>query len=131
MSSAPEEDGPDDGYSLLFVYGTLRSGGGKEGMLLGCRWMEDAAVDGALYDFGAHPALVVGEPGRVEGELWLCPRETLARLDAYEGVGEGLFVRAKIPLEDGWCWSYAAGPLLLARLEDATLIPSGRWDPNS
>lgn len=115
----------------LFVYGTLRSGGGAAGLLRGCRLAGAGTVAGTLYDLGAYPALVLGGRGHVEGEVWRCPADALARLDEYEGVAEGLFERAVVGVAGVPCWTYVAGALLLPRLASERRIPSGRWPPGT
>ena len=122
-------DGPGDIH--LFVYGTLRSGGGAAGLLRGCRLVGPGAVAGTLYDLGAYPALVPGGAGRVEGEVWRCPADALARLDEYEGVAEGLFERVEVEAAGVPSWTYVAGALLLPRLAPGWRIPSGRWPPGA
>jgi gamma-glutamylcyclotransferase (GGCT)/AIG2-like uncharacterized protein YtfP len=113
----------------LFVYGTLRSGGRAAGLLRGCRLAGAGVVAGTLYDLGAYPALVLDGRGPVEGEVWHCPADALARLDEYEGVPDGLYLRVPVVVEGTECWTYVAGPLLDPRLAPERRIPSGRWPP--
>jgi len=112
---------------LLFVYGTLLSQGGHASLLGGCELLGSGVVEGLLYDLGDYPALVLGPGAAVHGEFWCCPPETLDRLDAYEGVGEGLFARMTFESSGGDCWVYVAGPGLIPNLDEAVLVPSGRW----
>jgi gamma-glutamylcyclotransferase (GGCT)/AIG2-like uncharacterized protein YtfP len=114
----------------LFVYGTLRSGGGAAELLRGCRLVGTATVAGTLYDLGDYPALVLGGDGRVEGEVWRCPADLLRRLDEYEGVAEGLFGRAEVEAAGVRCWTYVAGPRLLPRLTPERRIARGAWPPS-
>jgi gamma-glutamylcyclotransferase (GGCT)/AIG2-like uncharacterized protein YtfP len=111
----------------LFVYGTLRSGGGAAGLLRGCEHVGTGTVAGTLYDLGAYPALVLDGEGRVEGEVWRCPAKALARLDEYEGVPEGLYRRVAVQVGGADCWTYVAGPALRSRLTPERRIRSGRW----
>src|SRR5690606_7291253 len=75
----------------LFTYGTLRRGGAAAELLEGCELVGKATVTGTLFDIdGEYPAMILAGPGTVEGEVWRCPTHTLARLDEYEGVAEGL-----------------------------------------
>ncbi len=113
----------------LFVYGTLRSGGGAAGLLRDGRRVGPGTVAGTLYDLGRYPALVLDGRGPVEGEVWRCPADALTRLDEYEGVAEGLFERVEVDVEGVPCWTYVAGPLLASRLMPERRIPSGRWPP--
>jgi gamma-glutamylcyclotransferase (GGCT)/AIG2-like uncharacterized protein YtfP len=112
---------------ILFVYGTLRSGGGKDDLMGGCRRLGDTTVAGRLFDLGAYPVLVLGGPDRVHGELWSCPPETLPLLDSYEAVGEGLFDRVMADSDTGPCWTYVAGPRLEGRLTKTPLVAGGIW----
>jgi len=119
---------PRTGETHVFVYGTLREGGGAEGLLRGCARVGAGAVRGRLYDLGAYPALVLaaGE-GAVRGEVWGCPAAVLPRLDAYEGVAEGLFRRVRTEAGGVECWVYVAGPALEPALAPENLIGSGDW----
>ena len=90
----------------VFVYGTLRQGEARDinRLLPAPRPVGRASVPGLLYHLGAYPGLVLGAPGRVQGEVYeislelerlldeieevwpqqsgeYCKRETLARLD--------------------------------------------------
>ena len=92
----------------LFVYGTLKQGGKSHRELAkdpGVQFVGDARIRGDLYqprgaDFpGAVPTSV---PNRfVYGQLFFMqnPRKTLAALDAFEDVDQGLFRRE---LVDVW-----------------------------
>lgn len=115
----------------LFVYGTLRSGGGASGLLRGCRLAGAGTVAGTLYDLGRYPALVLDGRWPVEGEVWRCPPDALAGLDEYEGVAEGLFERVEVDVEGVPCWTYVAGALLVDRLTPGRRIASGRWPPGA
>jgi len=94
---------------LLFAYGTLGPAGpeaiGRDG------WAADA-VRGRLFDLGTYPVLVdwdVPGVGWVEGYVRpVGPAELEGRLDAYEGVDEGLYRRIAAPTRAGrWAWVYA------------------------
>ncbi len=115
---------------LVFVYGTLRRGGGKETLLRGSRFLRETTLPGTLHDLGSYPALVLGDGGVVHGEVWSCPAETLRSIDSYEGLSEGLFERVLVTLEAGFpCWVYVAGPGVRRRLAPDSRIASGRWPP--
>jgi|SRR5688572_2304059 len=112
----------------LFVYGTLRSNGGASHRLINCKLLGRATVGGVLYDMdGEYPVLVLYGNNPVQGEVWLCPFETLAALDEYEGVDTGLFRRVGVEalMENGstqGCWIYVAGPKLSRKLTPARRI---------
>jgi gamma-glutamylcyclotransferase (GGCT)/AIG2-like uncharacterized protein YtfP len=114
---------------LIFFYGTLRTGGGREGILAGCSHVGPASVRGHVYDLGEFPALVLGSDSEVRGELWVCPRETLLALDTYEGVAAGLFRRVRARVAGSDSWVYVAGPALEGRLSEERRLAGGRWRP--
>ena len=88
---------------LLFVYGTLKRGCSNHHHLAGQTFVGAArTVPGfRLYDLGGYPgiAAVAEERMGVVGELWSVDPDALARLDAFEGVHEGLYRRTRIALE--------------------------------
>lgn len=117
----------------LFVYGTLRRGGGAHDQLRGCEWVGEATVGGTLYDIdGRFPALLLYGDAPVRGEVWRCPAVLLPQLDAYEGRADSLFrrvgVEATAPLGDHLpCWVYTAGPALSRKLRPEARLPGGTW----
>jgi gamma-glutamylcyclotransferase (GGCT)/AIG2-like uncharacterized protein YtfP len=112
----------------LFAYGTLRENAGSSSLLRDCVPVSPAHVGGVLYDIdGEYPALVMYGTNPVEGEIWSCPTELLALLDAYEGVDDGLFRRVGVNIEGTACWTYVAGPKLARRLTPARRIT--HWKP--
>lgn len=128
-----EREGAPAAEVYVFVYGTLRSGGGRESLLAdaGGRRVAETFVSGSLYDLGRYPALVRAGHGTVHGEVWACLPETVAALDTYEGVEEGLFTRVRVRAGMWSCWAYVAGPRLRRRLTPDRLVPSGRWEPRT
>jgi gamma-glutamylcyclotransferase (GGCT)/AIG2-like uncharacterized protein YtfP len=54
-----------------------------------------------LHDLGGYPGLVphAATPTGVSGEVWAVDATALARLDAFEGVGEGLYRRGPVALQ--------------------------------
>lgn len=78
----------------LFVYGTLRADGPSAGLLARFKRFP-AEVCGQLYRMPAgYPALVLGGAKRVAGEyIEAVDPETLALVDLYEGVADGLYQR--------------------------------------
>lgn len=128
--SPPAGDVPPlaaDDLEWLFVYGTLKSGGGMERLMSGCVRTGSATLHGSLYDVGRFPALVLDGAGPVSGELWRCPPETLRELDSYEGVHDGLFRRVRAFAGAVECWTYVAGPSLAPRLTASSRIAEGSW----
>ncbi len=89
--------------TLLFVYGTLKRGGGNHRQMEGQTFLAPArTVPGfRLYDLGGFPGLFA-DPADTEGvvgEVWSVDEDALERLDAFEGVAEGLYRRAALPLQ--------------------------------
>jgi gamma-glutamylaminecyclotransferase len=85
---------------LLFVYGTLKSGGRNVHLMKASKFIREATTEPhyRIYDFGAHPALVRDDADglAISGELWdVTDPETLAELDAFEEVPDW-FHRAAI-----------------------------------
>lgn len=86
---------------LGFVYGTLTDPARAAAVLDDWAFEGDAVLSGLHRVDGEHPTLAPG--GLVEGRLLRTGE--VDRLDAYEGVGAGLYVRVAVPLEgapDGW-----------------------------
>jgi gamma-glutamylcyclotransferase (GGCT)/AIG2-like uncharacterized protein YtfP len=84
---------------LLFTYGTLRDALQRDMVLHGAptREVGPATAAGVLYDLGNYPGLVGGTPDeRVPGVVVELPDDAaLTRLDTYEDVDNGLFVRRR------------------------------------
>jgi len=88
--------------TLVFVYGTLKRGGANHRYLAGQRFVASArtAAGFLLYGLDGYPGMVAGGAAddAVTGEIWEVSAECLRELDRFEGVDEGLFRRAAIPL---------------------------------
>jgi gamma-glutamylcyclotransferase (GGCT)/AIG2-like uncharacterized protein YtfP len=116
------------GTFLLFVYGTLKRGGRRHGLLARqlSRGQARTRPLYALHHLGAYPGLVaaVGAGQVVRGELYEIDCALLRRLDRVEGA-PGLFDLGPVELDDevGPAWAYfyqrdPAGPR----------IESGVWE---
>ena len=117
----PRQRTPRKRRTLLFVYGTLRRSERIDAVLGGAsgwRYAGAATMAGELYDAGNYPALRSQRraASRVRGRLVEIdePAAALPRLDEYEGVGEGLYVRRRrrVEVADGsrriaWVYEYA------------------------
>lgn len=82
---------PLAGNDLLFVYGTLLSGLSNHHHMQGARCLGPASVQGALFDLGEYPAMLVAgsraEPlETVLGELYQIEASHWQRLDTLEEV---------------------------------------------
>lgn len=81
---------------LVFVYGTLTDPARAREVLDGApEYVADAVIEGLQRVDGAYPTLVPG--GECAGRLLRVERPALHRLDAYEGVDRGLYVRVSLP----------------------------------
>lgn len=109
-----------DAPSLVFVYGTLMAGGEFHGALGGSRFAGKRCLTGfRLYDTGlGYPAATEG-PGLLYGEVYEVAPETLATLDAVEGVPD---LYRRVLVEDLWVYLWA-GPVL----EEFRPVPEGFW----
>lgn len=79
---------------LVFVYGTLTDAGEVDELLDDWAFVDEAVLEGLHRVDGAYPTLAPG--GSVEGRLFRT--EQVDRLDVYEGVDRGLYVRVTVPL---------------------------------
>ena len=100
----------------LFVYGTLMRGEDREGLVAQFE-ARPAHTLGQLWRVPAgYPALAFNPQGEpVAGEvLALDNASVLMVLDLYEGVGEGLYSRIKIPIQTDTgtelAWAYVMSP---------------------
>ena len=82
---------------LVFVYGTLTDPARADAVL--DEWSDagPAELAGLHRVDGPYPTLAPG--GRVGGRLLSVDGDGIDRLDAYEGVDDGLYVRVTVPLE--------------------------------
>lgn len=87
---------------VIFVYGTLKRGGSNHHFLAGQKFLGEArtAPGFRLYALGGFPGMVAlpGDREGVTGEVWSVDVAGLVRLDALEGLDEGIYRRATIPL---------------------------------
>lgn len=128
--------------TLLFVYGSLRTGSGSlmaERLSSAGTPVGPASVAGALYHAGAFPAMLHSDnpDDRVIGELWALHPDSvdslLLMLDQYEGFSSdarfsSLFVRERVMVQFGdgseqeaWVYRYNSP------LPADTRIESGDW----
>jgi gamma-glutamylcyclotransferase (GGCT)/AIG2-like uncharacterized protein YtfP len=132
LRKKPRPPQQDSSPQHIFFYGSLKRGGKSYGRLRGrVRFISPGQIRANLYSLSEGEysgAVPTSTPRRfVKGELFLLkqPQKTLAELDEFEGVDDGLFRRE---LVDVWvrglrvkAWTY-----LCARpLTDANLIPAG------
>ncbi|MFZ5493927.1 MAG: gamma-glutamylcyclotransferase family protein [Verrucomicrobiota bacterium] len=88
--------------TTVFVYGTLKRGGPNHPFLEGQEFLGEVrtAPGFTLYSLGDYPGMVraPGDTAGVTGELWSVDDACLAELDRLEGLAEGLYERAHVPL---------------------------------
>jgi gamma-glutamylcyclotransferase (GGCT)/AIG2-like uncharacterized protein YtfP len=88
--------------TLVFVYGTLKRGGGNHHFLAGQAFVDEArtARGYTLYDLSGYPGMVRQDDDDtgVMGEVWSVDDECLARLDVLECTAEGLYRLEAVPL---------------------------------
>jgi gamma-glutamylcyclotransferase (GGCT)/AIG2-like uncharacterized protein YtfP len=114
---------------LVFVYGTLRSGGANAMSIRfpDSKFVADTRVRGRLYDLGAYPGLLLNESSSfVIGEVYEVDDETLNKLDEFEASSNYLRKQVEISLgaEGRIGWTYEPNPELYSL---QTLITSGDW----
>lgn len=87
---------------LIFVYGTLKRGGPNHHFLAGQEFLGQACTTPGfqLHDLGSYPGMVPRSDDRngVTGEVWSVDEAALKRLDALEGLAEGLYRREVVPM---------------------------------
>jgi gamma-glutamylcyclotransferase (GGCT)/AIG2-like uncharacterized protein YtfP len=114
---------------LVFVYGTLRSGGAGAMAVRfpTAKFIAEAKVSGRLYDLGAYPGLLLNAADSlVLGEVYEVDDETLNELDEFEATSHYQRRQAEISLgaNSRICWTYEPKPEFYA---PRTLITSGDW----
>lgn len=87
--------------SKVFVYGSLLSGLHNHRQMRGATLLGPArtieSVGWALFSLGAFPAMALtGGLGAVRGEVYEVGGRHLARLDSFEGVSSGFYVRQEV-----------------------------------
>jgi gamma-glutamylaminecyclotransferase len=103
--------------TLVFVYGTLKRGFSNHRQLADQQFMGEARTEPgfSLFDLDGFPALFPSPDDRagVTGEVWSVDSAALRRLDAFEGLHEGMYRRARIalqsPFADSVVHAYFAG----------------------
>jgi gamma-glutamylcyclotransferase (GGCT)/AIG2-like uncharacterized protein YtfP len=114
---------------LVFVYGTLRQGGGRAMPKLfpEAKFVGRGKVRGRLYDLGEYPWLLIDEAGSlVMGEVYEIDDEILQELDEIEATADYRRQGTEVALEGQsmTCWVYAPEAESYPRRR---LINSGDW----
>ena len=90
----------------VFVYGTLTDPERVEGVLAEYAFGGEMVLRGLYHVDGTYPTLAPG--GQVAGRLLKTPE--IERLDRYEGVERGLYVRVAVPVENKGDGARTEGP---------------------
>lgn len=103
---------------LVFAYGTLTEPERVSTVLemtpsdAADAFVGPATLEGVHRLRGRYPTLAPG--GSVDGRLLAVDETALTRLDRYEGVDSGLYVRVAVPVApdvpDDPCWIYVGDP---------------------
>jgi len=123
--------------TLVFVYGTLKKGGGLHGALSHAEFVGTAILHGfALYNLGWFPGIVPDADGRTHGEVYRVDDATLATLDRIEGT-PSLYRREEVSVTVGNATVASLSPqgpaLVETYIYNGTVpfeddeIVSGRW----
>ena len=91
-----------------FVYGTLRDPERARELLGHADFGPDALLRGLHRVDARYPTLAPG--GETRGRVLRLRDDDLEALDAYEGVDRGLYVRVRVPGDQGALWTYAGDP---------------------
>jgi len=112
---------------LIFVYGTLRSGGSNHQRLNHAVPLGTGTVRGRLYRVDWYPGLFLDpDAGEIHGELYAVDAQTLAALDEFEGFS---YRRVRVPVAtpngndpvEAWIWEH------LDPVDESRRIPGGDW----
>jgi gamma-glutamylcyclotransferase (GGCT)/AIG2-like uncharacterized protein YtfP len=111
----------------LFVYGTLKRGNSNHRFLEEYEGVTASADNIDLFDGPGFPYALYGK-GTIHGELYEIDKDTLLRIDLFEGHPR-LFKREKIIVETGTgiklpAWCYFANK----EFPDKIKIDSGVWE---
>lgn len=88
---------------LLFIYGTLKNGHVRHGVMRNERYIGIAKTmpKYSIYQYGNYPALINDDKGcQIYGELYEVGDSCLIELDKIEGTDHGLFQRKEIDLDE-------------------------------
>ncbi len=110
--------------SLVFVYGTLRSGEVNHHLLETARYCGSHTTQPhyKMFSLGTYPAVVGGGPDRILGEVYQVDARTMSRLDWLEGYPVA-YKRKLISTPWGRAWIY----LYRASVRGRKRMPGGLW----
>ncbi|MEL7533689.1 MAG: gamma-glutamylcyclotransferase family protein [Bacteroidota bacterium] len=120
---------------FLFCYGSLKQSFAVQdelGIRHSLRFIEEAKMEGKLYDLGDYPALIAGK-GTVHGEIFeILDDQVFAILDQYEGYDPkspetSLYVRELTCCAERLVWVY----VFQEDLRFAERLVGGLWPRES
>jgi gamma-glutamylcyclotransferase (GGCT)/AIG2-like uncharacterized protein YtfP len=124
---------------FVFVYGTLRRGGGNDITRRhpDARYVAGAEIAATLYDLGAYPGAVLHDTrcsvgtGIVKGEIYRIDHLIESALDRLEEVaedGSGEYLKRSIDVRAGSAvFSCLVYEINVSRLDGRAVIASGDW----
>jgi gamma-glutamylaminecyclotransferase len=113
----------------LFVYGSLKSGRGNNGLLDGCQFVGPGYTEGiyTMVNLGMFPGIVEDGETSIYGEVYDVDDGTLARLDMLEGHPH-FYERKDMMVKVNGEWAPAVGYVLPQEwLENSHVVEGGRW----
>jgi len=119
----------------VFVYGTLRSGRARNGVLEGSQLLGRILLTARLQlvNLGPFPALIpCGRPLRTMGEVYEVSDEVLALLDRIEGHPD-FYKRIEIETQFGRAWVYVIASLPANRYSTENIAYDSdvlAWEPS-
>ncbi|MDP0499981.1 MAG: gamma-glutamylcyclotransferase family protein [Verrucomicrobiota bacterium JB022] len=117
--------------TLVFVYGTLKTGGTNHHYLKGQKLLGEARTEPGyrLYVVADYPGLVADRSDQegVQGELWAVDAATLPALDELEGLDEGLYAREPIQLQAPFDRHEVVTYYYLFPVAGCPTLPDGNW----
>jgi len=92
--------------TILFVYGTLRTGEKNHRLMNGSYFIGNTTTKPqySILDLGEYPGLIEGGSDSVPGEVWLVSSKNMSKIDQLENVAGGLFRRQPVNLTS--CFGY-------------------------
>ena len=116
---------------LVFVYGTLKRGCSNHRVLAGQQFIGEArtAPGYRLYHLGEYPGMIAAPDDTlgVAGEVLSVDPASLARLDVFEGIDEGLYRREPIKLLAPFADQPVDTYLYAHSVANRPFIPDGLW----
>ncbi len=111
---------------LVFVYGTLKSGGSNHSFLRGSEFIKKDSISGLMFSCPDFP-MVIPDPANlnlITGEVYEITKKVMKKLDWVE-CHPDFYCREKVITENGlevWVYFYKDS------LEGLESIPSGNWN---